>query len=319
MTDAEFKKNFSLSGKRVWVAGHSGMVGQALLQRLKSENCEVLTVSSHALDLRRQADTEVWVRMMRPDVIIMAAARVGGIAANAKMPADFLYDNLMIETNIIHAAHLYGVEKLLFLGSSCIYPRFSEQPITEQELMTGALEPTNEGYAVAKIAGIKLCEFYRAQYGHDFISAMPCNLYGLGDHFNLETSHVIPALMRKAHEAEETLTVWGSGQPRREFLYVDDLADGLVFLLKHYSGSMHVNIGSGSDVTIAALAQKIANAVGFEGEIVFDRSRPDGTPAKLMDSSRIFTAGWRPKHDLKAGLEKTYAWYQQQMHVRLAA
>jgi GDP-L-fucose synthase len=310
---------FSLAGKKVWVAGHNGMVGSALMRRLRSEDCEILSIESGNLDLRRQSDTEFWVQIQKPDVVIMAAAKVGGILANMQAPADFLYDNLMIQTNVMRAAYKAGVEKLLFLGSSCIYPKHAAQPITEEALMTGPLEPTNEGYAIAKIAGVKLCEFYRRQYGRNFISAMPCNLYGPGDHFDLQTSHVIPALIRKAYEATDAMTVWGSGAPRREFLYIDDLADGLVFLLRNYSGAGPVNIGAGDDITIAALAHLIAEGVGFKGKIIFDASKPDGAPQKLMDSSRIFTAGWRPRHDLKSGLEKTLAWYRAQETPRKAA
>lgn len=323
MSENGFGNKFSLRGRKVWVAGHRGMVGQALLRRLEREQCEVVTASRSALDLRNQEATTRWMRRQKPDVVIIAAARVGGIAANAKSPGSFLYDNLMIEANIIHAARESGVDKLLFLGSSCIYPKICEQPITEQGLLSGALEPTNEGYAIAKIAGIKLCEFYRAQYGCDFISAMPCNLYGPGDTYDPELSHVIPALMMRAHEAatagEKNLTVWGSGTPRREFMHVDDLADGLIFMIKKYSGGMHVNIGSGTDVTIAELAHTIARTVGFKGEIIFDRSKPDGTPAKLMDSSHIFMAGWRPRKELAAGLADTYAWYVQEKARKLAA
>jgi GDP-L-fucose synthase len=315
--------HFSLKGKRVWVAGHGGMVGGALLRRLSRENCEVLTVSHGSLDLRRQAETERWVRMHKPDVVVMAAAKVGGILANAKDPARFLYDNLMIESNVIHAAYQSGVRKLLFLGSSCIYPKHAAQPIMEEALMTGPLEATNESYAIAKIAGVKLCQSYRKQYGCDFISAMPCNLYGPGDNFNPETAHVIPALMRRAHEAKvsgaRSLNIWGTGRPRREFLYVDDLADALVFLLKNYSGLSPVNVGSGEDITIAELSSMIADVTGFKGSLIFDPSKPDGTKQKLMDSSRIFTAGWRAGHGLESGLATTYQWYREHSGLRFAA
>ena len=316
-------QEFSLKGKRVWVVGHGGMVGSSLIKRLKKESCDVVTAFRAHLDLRRQQDVERWMESRKPDVVILAAAKVGGIMANAMYPADFLYDNLMIETNVIHAAYKAGVEKLLFLGSSCIYPKFAAQPIEESALLTGALEPTNEAYAVAKIAGLKLCETYRRQYKCDFISAMPCNLYGPGDNFDPETSHVIPALMRKSLAAkaagEKNISVWGTGTPRREFLYVDDLADALVFLLKNYSGDTFVNVGAGSDITIAELAMKVSAAADFTGDIVFDSSKPDGTPRKLMDSSRIMKAGWKPQVSFEQGLRETYAWLQGQSPARLAA
>ena len=307
------QNSFDLTGKKIWVVGHNGMVGSAILRSLADEGGEVLTVGRDALDLRRQADVEAWMRVHRPEVVIIAAATVGGIHANATRPADFLYDNMMIEANIIHAAYECGVEKLLFLGSSCIYPKEAVQPITEDALLSGPLESTNEAYAIAKIAGVKLCEAYRKQHGCDFISAMPCNLYGQGDSFDLESSHVIPAVMMKAHAAKisvaSEMVVWGSGTPLREFLYVDDLADGLVHLLKHYSGVNPVNIGSGQEISIYDLSKMIANVVGFEGEIVMDESKPDGVLRKVMDSSKIRDAGWRPKTSLRVGLEKTYAWY----------
>lgn len=297
---------FDLAGKRVWVAGHRGMVGSALVRRLASEDCEILTASRAELDLTRQQAVEDWAAAHRPQVVVLAAARVGGIAANAARPLDFLLDNLVIETNVLKAAADAGVEKLLFLGSSCIYPKFAPQPINEDALLTGPLEPTNEWYAVAKIAGIKLAQAYRAQEGRDFISAMPTNLYGPGDNYDLESSHVIPALLRKAVEARdagaETLTVWGSGTPRREFMHVDDLADALVFVLRNYSDASHINIGVGDDVTIAELAQTVADVVGFGGRLAFDTSRPDGTPRKLMDSGRLTALGWRPRIGLREGL-----------------
>ena len=249
----------------------------------------------------------------KPDAVVIAAAKVGGIYANDKYPAEFIYENLMVQANLINAAFREGVEKLLFLGSSCIYPKIAPQPITEEALMTGPLEPTNEWYALAKIAGLKMCEAFRRQYGVDFISAMPTNLYGPGDNFDLEKSHVIPALIRKAHDAKlagaSTLTIWGSGSPRREFLHVDDAADAIVHLLKTYSAATHVNVGSGQDVTILKLAELVSDVVGFTGTIVTDPSKPDGTPRKLMDVSRLFDSGWRPKYGLKEGLRKTYAWY----------
>lgn len=308
---------FDLAGHRVWVAGHRGMVGSALVRRLSREPVgEILTAERSALDLTRQAAVEEWVAANRPDVVIVAAARVGGIAANAARPVDFLHDNLMIEANIMRAAADARVAKLLFLGSSCIYPKFAEQPIKESALLTGSLEPTNQWYAVAKIAGIKLAEAYRAQAGLDFISAMPTNLYGPGDNYDLESSHVIPALLRKAVAARDgggPLTVWGSGTPRREFLHVDDLADALVHLLVHYSGAEHINVGFGEDLTIAELARTIAEVVGYDGEIAFDASRPDGTPRKLMDSSQLAALGWRPRIGLREGLADAYSHLQRDM------
>ncbi|HZM89087.1 MAG TPA: GDP-L-fucose synthase [Blastocatellia bacterium] len=306
---------FRLSGKRVWIAGHRGMVGSALMRRLASESGEILTAPRRELDLRRQADVERWMERRRPHVVVVAAATVGGILANDTLPAEFLYDNLMIEANVIHAAKDCGVEKLLFLGSSCIYPRLAEQPIREDALLTGPLEPTNQWYAVAKIAGIKMCQAYRRQYGCDFISAMPTNLYGPNDNFDPSSSHVVPALILKAHEAKiegrSEIVVWGTGTPRREFMYVDDLADALVHLLKTYSGEEHINVGVGSDVTIRELVEIIMGVVGVEARTRFDASKPDGTPRKLMDSGRLFATGWRPKTRLEDGLRIAYAWYLQ--------
>lgn len=305
---------FSLEGKRVWVAGHTGMVGSATAARLRQEDCEVLTVSHSELDLRRQSDVEAWLQTAKPDVIVVAAATVGGIFANDTRPAEFLYDNLAIETNIIHAAHQLKVEKLLFLGSACIYPRDAAQPMSEEALLTGPLEPTNQWYAVAKIAGLKLCESYRVQYGCDFISAQPNNLYGPGDNFDLTGSHVIPALIAKAHQAEAakigTMEIWGSGEPRREFLYVTDLADALIYLLKYYSSALHLNIGTGEEVTIRGLAETVADVVGFSGELQFDRSKPDGAPRKLLDARRMLDLGWSAETDLRTGLGLTYDWYR---------
>ncbi len=285
------------------------MVGSAVVRRLQGEDI----LNDERIDLRDQLSVREWVQQNKPDVIVLAAAKVGGIKANSDAPAEFLYDNLMIETNVIHAAYEAGVEKLLFLGSSCIYPREAVQPITEDALLTSPLEPTNEAYAIAKIAGLKLCEAYRQQHGCDFISTMPCNLYGPGDRFDFESSHVIPALMMKAHEAKvknaKTLEVWGSGKPLREFLYVDDLAEALVFLLQHYSDEKPVNVGSGEEVSIAKLAGMIAGVVGFEGALVFDSAKPDGTMRKVMDSSRINKAGWKPSVGLEEGLGRAYEWY----------
>lgn len=304
---------YSLSNKRVWVAGHRGMVGAAIVRRLASEGCNVLTAGRDEVDLTRQADVETWMQANKPDAVFIAAAKVGGIVANDTMPAQFLYENMMIEANIIHAAHTIGVEKLLFLGSSCIYPRMAEQPMKEEALLTGPLEPTNEWYAIAKIAGIKLCQAYRKQYGCDFISAQPTNLYGPHDNFHLENSHVIPALIIKAHNAklagDKQMEIWGSGKPYREFLYVDDLADALVFLIQSYSDEMHINVGTGEEVAISDLARAVIGAVGFTGELVFDTSRPDGPPRKLMDSSRLLRMGWKPRVTLNDGLGLAYDWY----------
>jgi GDP-L-fucose synthase len=305
--------SFSLKGKRVWVAGHRGMAGNAIVRRLKKEDCEILSVDRSELDMRRQAGVEDWVARNRPDAIFLAAARVGGILANDTYPATFIYDNLQIETNIIHAAWQSKVEKLLFLGSSCIYPKEAPQPIPEEALLTSSLEPTNEWYAIAKIAGIKLCQAYRRQYGCDFISAMPTNLYGPNDNFHPDTSHVPAALTRRFHEAKvqghAEAVVWGSGRPQREFLHVDDLADACVFLMQNYSDAMPINVGSGSDVTIANFAELIRKSVGFTGRIVFDTGRPDGTPRKLLDSSRLRQLGWTPRISLEEGLPRYYAWF----------
>lgn len=303
---------YDLKGKRVWVAGHRGMVGSAVVRRLAQESVgDILTSDRASTDLRRQDDVEAWMKVAKPDAVVIAAAKVGGILANDSFPADFLYDNLMIEANIIHTSAQLGVQKLLFLGSSCIYPKLAAQPMSEEALLTGPLEPTNEWYAIAKIAGIKLCQAYRKQHGHDFISAMPTNLYGPGDNYDLYSSHVIPALLRKAHDAKrsgaEDIVIWGSGTPLREFMHVDDLADALVFLLKHYSAHEHINVGTGEEITIAALAQKICDVVGFGGHLRFDASKPDGTPRKLMDNGRLRALGWRARLKLEEGLADAYA------------
>lgn len=304
---------YGLKGKRVWVAGHRGMVGSAIVRRLEREECEVLTASRQDADLRDQAATAAWVGRNKPDAVFLAAAKVGGILANDTYPADFLYDNLMIEANIVHASHKAGVEKLMFLGSSCIYPKFAPQPITEDALLTGPLEPTNEWYAIAKIAGIKLCDAYRKQHGADFISGMPTNLYGPGDNFDLNSSHVMPALIRKAHEAKLSgapeITIWGTGTPRREFLHVDDCADACVHLMKTHSAPGHVNIGSGEDLTILELTQMVCDVVGFEGRIVHDLGKPDGTPRKLMSADKLRATGWAPKIELKDGIARVYRWF----------
>lgn len=352
MAEGFLKTPFDLAGKKIWVAGATGMVGSAVVRRLQQEieqanttgtkqnqsvSPSALTLQmlhnqnigekdtvleeqgreregSRVFDLREQQAVRDWMHENRPDVVVLAAARVGGILANQRYPADFLYDNMMIQSNVIHAAYKTGVEKLLFLGSSCIYPKEAPQPIKEDSLLSGPLEVTNEAYALAKIAGIKLCQAYRRQYGCDFISAMPCNLYGPGDNFDRHNSHVVGALIRKFHAAVEsgadTVEVWGTGRPRREFLYVDDLAGALVFLLKHYSHEKPVNIGAGHDISIKELAETLADVAGFKGKITYDRSKPDGAASKLMDSSRIMKAGWRPDTELKDGLQRTYHRYQ---------
>ena len=309
--------SFDLAGKRVYVAGHRGMVGSALVRRLASEGCEVLTATRADVDLKDQHAVRAWFDAQRPDAVFLAAAKVGGILANDSFPADFLYDNLMIEANIIEAAHRTDVAKLMFLGSSCIYPKFAPQPITEDALLTGPLEPTNEWYAIAKIAGIKLAQAYRRQHGRDFISAMPTNLYGPGDNFDLASSHVLPALIRKAHDAKvagaDSIEIWGTGTPKREFLHVDDLADACVFLMKEYSGDEHVNAGSGEDIAIGELAQLVCDVVGFDGEITRDLSKPDGTPRKLMSGEKLAQMGWRPRIGLREGIEGVYATYREQV------
>ncbi|WP_108658965.1 GDP-L-fucose synthase [Acuticoccus kandeliae] len=305
---------FSLNGKRVWVAGHRGMVGQAIVRRLAEEGCsEILTVSRAELDLRDRAAVKAWLAKHRPDVVFDAAARVGGILANDTYPADFLFDNLEIETAIIRGAFEEGVERLIFLGSSCIYPKFAEQPLREDSLLTGPLEPTNEWYAIAKIAGIKMCQALNRQYGARYISVMPTNLYGPGDNFDLQSSHVIPALMRKAHEAKaanaDHMVIWGSGTPKREFMHVDDCAAGIVHAAKYYDAFEHLNIGIGEDVTIREIAELVMETVGFGGRLELDTSKPDGTPRKLMDASRLMALGWRPQISLRDGLKSTYEWF----------
>lgn len=301
---------YNLQGKRVWVAGHRGMVGSAIVRRLEAEQCEILTVTRDEVDLRNQQQVTDWVSANKPQAVFLAAAKVGGILANDTRPAEFLYENLIIEANIIEASYRSNVEKLLFLGSSCIYPKFAEQPITEEALLTGALEPTNEWYAIAKIAGIKLAQAYRKQYGCDFISAMPTNLYGPGDNFDLTSSHVLPALLRKAHEAkvrgDKEMVIWGTGTPRREFLHADDCADALVFLMKTYSDESHINVGSGEDISILDLTKLICEIVGFEGEIKHDLSKPDGTPRKLMSADKLRAMGWEPRNELRSGLNLLY-------------
>ncbi|MDR3408542.1 MAG: GDP-L-fucose synthase [Methylovirgula sp.] len=307
---------------RIFVAGHRGMVGSALVRRLAGENVEILTASRTEIDLREADKVSSFLQREKPDAIILAAAKVGGILANDTYPAEFLRDNLVIEANVIHEAHRAGVDRLVFLGSSCIYPKFAPQPISEDALLTGPLEPTNEWYAIAKIAGIKLCQAYRRQYGRHYISVMPCNLYGPNDNFDLATSHVLPALIRKFHEAKvsgrDEVVIWGTGTPLREFLHVDDLADGTIFLLNNYDGAEPVNCGAGFDLTIRELAEKIAHAVGFEGRLVFDTSKPDGTPRKLIDSSRIQALGWKPRIGLDEGIASTYQWFLEAQASELA-
>jgi GDP-L-fucose synthase len=299
---------------KIYVAGHRGLVGSAIVRELKGKGYQNLILRGSAeLDLRDQAATAAFFQEERPQYVFLAAAKVGGIVANSSLPADFIYDNLMIQNNVIHSAYLSGVTKLLLLGSSCIYPRLAPQPIREESLLTGPLEPTNEPYAIAKIAGIKMCQAYNRQYGTRFICAMPTNLYGPNDNFDLTTSHVLPALMRKFHEArqagEESVTVWGSGTPYREFVHVDDVAQASLFLMERYEGWEPLNVGSGQELTIAQLAQKIGEVVGFQGEIRFDTSKPDGTPRKLCDVAKIHALGWRYRIELDQGLRDTYAWY----------
>jgi GDP-L-fucose synthase len=308
-------KAYNLAGKRVWVAGHGGLVGSALVRRLASESCELVTAPRDTLDLRRQQDVENWLAEARPQAIFLAAAKVGGIHANDSQPAEFLYDNMMIEANIVHGAWRTGVEKLVFLGSTCIYPKFAPQPMAEDDLMTGPLEPTNRWYALAKIAGIYLCQAYRRQHGCDFISAMPTNLFGPGDFFDAENSHVIPALMGKIHQAHvenaAQVEIWGTGEPYREFLYSEDAADALVFLMQRYSGDGHVNVGTGREIKIIEIARMIAEVVGFRGGWKFDTSRPDGTPRKLSDCTLLAKLGWTPRTGLRDGLRATYEWYRE--------
>ncbi|HEY4343345.1 MAG TPA: GDP-L-fucose synthase [Parvibaculum sp.] len=304
---------YSLAGKRVWVAGHRGMVGSAILRRLEREDCEILTAPRNEVDLRRPEQVEAWMGKTGPQAVFLAAARVGGILANDTRPAEFLYDNLMIEANIIEAAKRFRVEKLLFLGSSCIYPKMATQPIEEDALLSGPLEPTNQWYAIAKIAGIKLAQAYRRQYDCDFISAMPTNLYGPGDNFDLLSSHVLPALIAKAHQARidqtPVLEIWGTGTPKREFLHVDDAADASVHLMKNYTGEEHINLGVGADIAIADVASLVCDIVGYRGALQFDIGKPDGTPRKLLDVSHMADLGWRSRISLSDGIADTYRWF----------
>ena len=301
---------------KVYVAGSRGLVGSALVRKLRAKGYNnIIERTSQELDLRNQVLVDDFFRAERPEYIFLAAAKVGGIHANNTYPAEFIYENMLIQNNVIQAAHQYGVRKLMFLGSSCIYPKLAPQPLKEEYLLTGVLESTNESYAIAKIAGIKMCQAYRQQYGDDFISVMPTNLYGINDNFNLENSHVLPALLRKFHEAKakgsESVTVWGSGKPRREFLYVDDMADACYFLMKNYSDREIVNIGTGSDVTIAELSDMMAEVTGFKGEVVYDASKPDGTPVKRLDVSKLNALGWQAQTSLKKGIDQTYVWFKE--------
>ena len=298
----------------IFVAGHTGLVGSSLLRTLKKQGYNNILTKTHSeLDFTSQSDVKTFFKENHPDYVFVAAARVGGIIANSTYPADFIYDNLTITANIIHQSYVSGVNKLLYLGSSCIYPKHAKQPISEESLLSGKLEPTNEPYAIAKIAGIKMCDSYRRQHNSNFISAMPCNLYGPNDNFDLETSHVLPALIRKVHEAKEnnleSVTIWGSGKPKREFLYVEDLADALIFLMKEYSESGPINVGAGTDLTIIELATLIADVIGYDGKFIFDSSKPDGTPRKLLNIDRIKKLGWAPRINLEEGIRLTYQWY----------
>ena len=311
MTNSSF---YSLSGKRIWVCGHNGMVGSAIIRRLKTEdNVEILTSNRSEVDLVNQASVNDWLTKNKPDAIFLAAAKVGGIHANNSYPADFIYLNTMIAANVIHGAFINNVEKLLFLGSSCIYPKLAPQPIKEDALLTGPLEPTNQWYAIAKISGIMMAQAYRAQYGCDFISAMPTNLYGPNDNFHLENSHVIPAIIQKVHTAklnnDPSIEIWGTGKIFREFMHADDCADGLVFLMKNCSQHEHVNLGAGDDVTILELTQTVMKVIGYEGEIIHDLSKPDGPPKKMMDNSQLSALGWKPNYKLENGLRHAYQWF----------
>lgn len=307
------KSVFDISDKKIWISGETGMVGSALSRRLAVENCQIISASHAELDLCNQKQTYDWLEKNKPEVIVMAAAKVGGIGANIAEPASFLQENLAMAQNVIHGAYRSGVQKLLYLGSSCIYPKFANQPIKEDALMGSALEPTNEAYALAKIMGIKLCQFYRQQYGCDYISAMPTNLYGVHDKFDREKSHVIPAMMLKIHQAkindDQKVVLWGTGKPLREFLYVDDLAEAIIHLLKYYDGDQHINVGSGEEISIRLLAEVISNIIGYQGEIEFDPSKADGTPRKLLDCSKLNNLGWKAKIPLKQGLITTYQWF----------
>ena len=309
-------RKFEISGKRIFVAGHKGLVGKAVVRRLQGTDADLITATRGDVDLRDQTATKAFLKETAPDAVIVAAATVGGILANSTYPVDFLNDNLLIESNLIGGSHECGIDRVLFLGSSCIYPREAPQPMREDALLTGPLEPTNQWYAIAKIAGIMLCRAYRAQFGRSYIAAMPTNLYGPGDNFDLNTSHVIPALMRKidaaARAGSPRVEIWGTGSPLREFMHVDDLADALVYLLERYDEADHINVGSGQEVTIADLAKLLADVVGYHGELIFDTSKPDGPPRKALDCGRLAALDWKPKYDLRSGLQQTYDWYQSE-------
>ena len=317
MADATRTEHSIPRDARVYVAGHAGLVGSAIVRKLEAEGfTNIVTATRRQLDLRDQSEVSHWFKANRPDYVFLVAGTVGGIMANSTRPAEFIYDNMMIHGTVVHASHEYDVTKLLYLGSSCIYPRQATQPITEDQLLTGPLEPTNEWYAIAKIAGIKLCQAYRRQYGRDFISAMPTNLYGPNDNFDLTSSHVLPALIRKFHDAKQrgggAVEIWGTGSPMREFLHVDDLADACLFLLEHYSDDSHVNVGTGIDLSIRDLAEKVRDVVFPAAELVFDTSKPDGTPRKVLDVSKLRDLGWSPTIDLDTGLRSTYQWFLDQ-------
>lgn len=307
--------SFDLTGCRVWVAGHRGMAGSAIVRRLARESCEIVTADRDELDLLRQAEVYAWMAASSIDAVFLAAAKVGGILANSTRPAEFIYENLVIETNVIQAAKDAGVKKLLFLASSCIYPRMAEQPMREEALLTGPLEPTNEWYAIAKIAGVKLCQAFRRQYGCDFVSVMPTNLYGPGDRYDAEGGHVVAALIMKIHAAKvansPTVELWGTGTPKREFLFSEDLADACVFVMKNYSGEMCLNVGTGRDMTILELAESVARIAGWKGTFTFDRSKPDGMPRKVMDVSRLDALGWSAPSDFETGMKEAYRWYTE--------
>jgi len=310
---------YEIAGKRVWIAGHTGMVGSALVRRLTSEDCTLLTAGRAELDLTRQADVENWVEANKPDLVLLAAAKVGGIIANRDFPADFSYDNQVIQTNIMHAAFKAGAEKLVFLGSACMYPRDAKQPLVEDQLMTGPLEPTNEAYGTAKLAGMQLCQSFRRQHGADFITVLPTNSYGPNDNYDPVTSHVPAALMVKCHEAKESgaphIEVWGSGKPARDFLHVDDMVDAIISVTRHYSDEAPINIGSGTETSISELAEAIAGAVGFGGDLKFDASKPDGALRKILDSKKLTALGWKPRYSLQSGMKHAYDWYREKKGV----
>ena len=321
MTDAQrLETPLEIAGKRTFVAGHSGLLGSAVVGRLASEQCALLTADRAEVDLTRQTEVESWFRRQKPDLVFIAAAKVGGILANDAYPADFIYENLMIEANIINAAFQVGVEKLMFIGSTCIYPKAARQPIAETELLAGPLEPTNEAYAIAKIAGLKMCQAYRRQYGADFISCMPTNLYGANDNFDLSSSHVLPAFVRKVHDAKTgnspSITIWGTGTPKREFLHAEDCADAIVFLMKNYSGPIPINIGSGREISILNLAELVAQLADYRGEIVLDGTKPDGVPRKFTDTTLIRKLGWRPTISLEEGIRRTLDDYSESVRLK---